>query len=159
MNLNSIRKILFTNILAEKVFILFLKANILPNIINKFIPGNILYKKNIKRKVKRNGIIYRLDISDYQAWLLYFLSNQDDSREVIKYLGDAKVIIDVGANIGQSCLEINKNRIKYQNDFKVICFEPYPDNHANLIANLNLNNNTHNIKVESWGLGDNEQKN
>lgn len=157
MNLNKIRKILFTNIIAEKVFIFFLKRKILTSIINKLIPINTLYSKETRRKVKRNQIIYELDISDYQAWLIYYLSDKDSSLKVIEYLGDSEIIIDIGANIGQTTLEINKNRLQQKKDFKIICFEPFSQTYLKLKRNLQLNNSEY-IIPEKLALGNSYKK-
>lgn len=158
MNLNSLRKLTFTNKFFEKIFLLFLQANLFPKIIHKFIPGNFLYPKHSYRTVKRNGIAYRLDISDYQAWLIYFLSEEDSSQKLLEYMGDARTIIDVGGNIGQSCLEINNNRNALFKDFKIISFEPYPETYHHFIHNLKLNHSIQNIRVENMGLGEEESE-
>jgi FkbM family methyltransferase len=158
MNFNSIRKLLFTNRFFENIFLLFLRATIFPKAVHKFIAGNFLYPKHTLRTVKRNGIFYRLDISDYQAWLIYFLSEEDSSQKLLHYLGDSKTIIDVGGNIGQSSLEINKNRKYLYKDFKIISFEPYPETYQHFIHNLKLNSEIENITVENMGLGEAESE-
>ena len=154
MNLNRIRKSFFTNIFAERIFILCLRTKIIPKFIVKLLPINRLYSNNTIRNIKRNGIRYKLDISDYQAWLLYFLSDNDSSFHVLRYLGESQVIIDIGGNIGQTSLVINANRVECVNNFKIICFEPYPENFNKLLTNINLNSNIQNIKLENIGLGD-----
>lgn len=154
MNLNRIRKSFFTNIFAERIFILCLRTKIIPKFIVKLLPINRLYSNNSIRNIKRNGIRYKLDISDYQAWLLYFLSDNDSSFHILRYLGESQVIIDIGGNIGQTSLVINANRVECVNNFKIICFEPYPENFNKLLTNINLNSNIQNIKLENIGLGD-----
>lgn len=154
MNLNRIRKSFFTNIFAERIFILCLRTKIIPKFIVKLLPINRLYSNNTIRNIKRNGIRYKLDISDYQAWLLYFLSDNDSSFHILRYLGESQVIIDIGGNIGQTSLVINANRVECVNNFKIICFEPYPENFNKLLTNINLNSNIQNIKLENIGLGD-----
>ncbi|MGD1840930.1 MAG: FkbM family methyltransferase [Thermonemataceae bacterium] len=152
MNLNTIRKLLFTNIFAERTFITLLKANILTSFVNKLLPSNTLYRKETIRKVKRNEIAYALDISDYQSWLIYFLSDEDTSLKMLTYLENAEIILDIGANIGQTALEINKDRQKHTDSFHIICFEPYPENYTKLQINFKLNETQH-IKAEKLGLG------
>ena len=153
MSLNSIRKILFTNRLAESVFILFLKFNFLKEVVNKLIPGNVLYKPKTFRTVKRKGIYYILDISDYQCWLIYFLSDHDSSMVLLNYLDQSQVIFDIGGNIGQTSLAINHNRLQRVKEHQVICFEPYPENAASIQANFRLNKQIENITLEQVGLG------
>jgi FkbM family methyltransferase len=158
MNFNALRKLLFTNRLSETVFIALLKTGAFPNVVNKLIAGNDLYRKHSVRTFKRNGIMYSLDISDYQAWLIYFMSEKDNSLELLKYLGDSRMIIDVGGNIGQTSLAISKNRSLSYKDFKVIAFEPYPDTYVQFINNLQLNSDIRNVVVENMGVGEVESE-
>lgn len=158
MNLNSIRRLLFTNRLSESLFFLFLKKGLLTPLVNKLVAGNNLYDKDSLRDVERNGITYRLDISDYQAWLIYYMSEKDSSQELMKYLGDSKVIIDIGGNIGQTSLEINRDRRLRYDDYKIISFEPYPETYSKFINNLKLNAGVQNIIVENVGLGEAESE-
>jgi len=152
MTLNTIRKIFFTNILIERFFIILLKKNILIGIINKMLPVNILYKNGSYRKVRRNNVNYLLDISDYQEWLIYFLSKNDSSLTLLERIGEPEIIIDIGANIGQTTLAINEKLLKSEKMFQIICFEPYPENFFKLKTNLDLNNKKF-ITNENIALG------
>src|SRR5690606_23758547 len=98
--------LLFTNRASEKLFLVLQKIPGLHLFTFKLIPSNHLYASGSIRKVERNGIKYTLDISDYQEWLIYFNSNTDSSKSVIDYLNKENVILDVGANIGQTSLWI-----------------------------------------------------
>ena len=156
MNLNSIRKVLFTNIVAEQLLLLCIKSNLFRGFFSKLLPGNILYPKGTMRKANRNGINYYLDISDYQAWLIYFMSDRDSSVNILNYLKDATTILDIGANMGHTALEINKDRLSRIKNFSITCFEPYPENFSMLQHNLTLNSTAH-IQVENLGLGAEER--
>ena len=78
------------------------------NWVYKFVPANTFYKTGSTRRVKRKGIWYELDLSDYQEWLVYFYCKSDSSNHVLDYLGRSEIILDIGANIGQTALNMSR---------------------------------------------------
>lgn len=108
----------------------------LDSLIVKFIPENTDYKPGTIRKVRRNGINYILDISEYQNWLIYFGIAADDTIPLFKLVREGDVILDVGANIGQTSL--NCARLAGPSG-KVFGFEPDPVNFKQCEVNKELN--------------------
>jgi FkbM family methyltransferase len=147
--LNSIRK-LFRFPLAEKLLYIFSKNHTIESFIGKIIPGNNLYRSKTMRTVTRKNINYRLDISDYQNWLIYFGIKTDEPKDLLKLIQPGNTVIDIGSNIGQTSMNIAKI---CGNNGLVFGFEPDPVNFNRAIENLNLNSFT-NIKYYNVGLGD-----
>lgn len=153
MNLNPLRKFLFTNRIAEIFFNFFLRLGLLKKLVHKLIPSNLLYPKNTIRVVKRNGVYYRLDISDYQEWLVYFYHENDSSNHILKHIDGAEIIFDIGGNIGQTALNIAKYKAEKKQPAQIISFEPYNENYEKFKYNLQLNKTIKNISIENIALG------
>ncbi len=119
----------------------------------KFIPDNTQFPKGSIRNVKRGGIHYQLDISDYQEWLIYFRCKSDSSLYILDYLDQAQSILDVGANIGQTALNIRKNQLKKGIVPAIYAFEPFPDTFEKLSRNVEKNNAQKEIHCISLGVG------
>lgn len=119
----------------------------------KLVPENSWFPPGSWRTVTRHGVRFRLDLSDYEDWLLYFHSEVDSSLGVLEHLGDSRVIVDVGANIGQTALIVAKRAGPAA---RIIAFEPYPETFDRLVANLALNPGLGNVVAENLGLGDAE---
>jgi FkbM family methyltransferase len=108
-----------------------------------------MYAPGTLRKSKRNGINYLLDISDYQNWLLYFGLQDDSPQGLLELVKPASVIFDVGANIGQTSM----NMAKLAGPSSVIIgIEPDPVNFSKAVENLKLNTFT-TINYLNIGLG------
>lgn len=140
----------------ERILILLIRMVRSKSWIYKFVPTNTSYPKNTIRKVKRNTIRYELDISDYQEWLIYFYCKSDSSEHVLSYLQQAKIIFDIGANIGQTSLNMDLVQKKKGITPSIYSFEPFPDTFSKLENNIRLNGlNT--IQIYQAALG-NEKK-
>jgi FkbM family methyltransferase len=150
--LNRFRK-RFTNKFFEKIFLLFVDEKTGNNWTYKIIPQSYLYPQGSYREATRYGINFKLDLSDYLDWLLYFYSKSDSSFGLLNYLDNARTVIDVGGNIGQTGLAIAK---KLGKESRIISFEPYPSTFNRYMNNLGANPGTTNIKVENLALGDKE---
>ncbi|MBS1512390.1 MAG: FkbM family methyltransferase [Bacteroidetes bacterium] len=148
---NFIRKI-FTKKPFENLLIFLLGK--FPN--NYFLigirPSNQLYHSPSVRVCKRYGINYRLDISDYQNWLLYYFCKADSSFGVVNYVQQGDTILDIGGNIGQTAMMIaSKTGLKG----KVYSFEPFPSTFQKFSTNLTLNPPLQSIiTVTNCALGD-----
>ena len=129
--INFFRK-LFTYSLIEKILILIFKAH---KIARKLIPPEYLYTKNCFRVVMRDGVIYRLDLSNVIDHSLYFFNRYFTPLQFFQLVKADTVIVDIGANIGTVALraaEISKKG-------KVYAFEPDNTNFNSLQYNLHLN--------------------
>ncbi len=144
----NIRK-LFSLRFFELIICQFSQNKSLNSLIGKLVPENTFYKSNSIRYVKRDGIYYCLDISDYQNWLIYFGLNEDRPFGLYDLVKDNFIIIDVGSNIGQTAMTLANMTF----DKAIIYgFEPDPVNFEKAIKNLKLNT-FRNIKYQNIGLG------
>lgn len=148
-------KKLLTNKFGESLLIGFILLFRSKDWVYKFVPSNTLYKSGTIRHVKRNGIHYSLDLSDYQEWLIFFHCKSDSSDHVLEYLGQSIHIFDIGANIGQTSLNIfQKQKNKGLNPV-IHAFEPYPRTYEKLKTNISLNKDA---AVKAYNLGIGEEK-
>jgi FkbM family methyltransferase len=145
---NFIRKI-FKFPPFEKALSILSQNKDLNSFIGKMIPENNLYAPDSNRHVKRNGIWYLLDISDYQNWLIYFGLNDDKPAGLYELVKPGAVMIDIGANIGQTAMNF---AIRGGNNSVVYAFEPDPVNYSKAIENLKKNS-FKNIHYFNIGLG------
>lgn len=130
-----IKKRIFTNRLAESILI---SIRYFVPIVYKFYPSNTHYLRGTIRNVKRDGLFFKLDISDYQEYLIYFNLKADSSKGVVKHLpSSGGLILDIGANIGQTSLWM-ADELKSK-EIEIIAVEPYPSTYEKLICNINLN--------------------
>lgn len=153
--LDSIRK-LFRYRIFEVPFAILLKYNVFPWLVKRIIPSNHLYEPQSYRTVDRLGVRFQLDLNDYQDWIIFYYSKEDSSEKILGYIdNDAKTILDIGGNIGQTSLYIAQ---KYQvSTPEIISFEPYPSTYKKFVHNLNLNPiHKDNITIECLGLGKEE---
>lgn len=139
----------FTFFPFERIISAFSQNKNLNSFVGKLIPENNLYPPGTIRHVKRNGIWYVLDISDYQNWLIYFGLNDDKPVGLYELVKKDSVIIDVGANIGQTAMNFAK--ISEQNSM-IHAFEPDPVNYSKALENLKRNP-FKNIRYYNIGLG------
>lgn len=149
---NFIKKNFFTNKISE--FLLINLSKLLP-VFKKSFADNRHYKKNTYRLVKRDGIFFELDISDYREYVVYFNLDFDSSKPILEYLPHKNgTIVDIGANIGQTALWIAQHLNHKKNN--IIAFEPIPTTFKKLKKNIALNK-FNNILVKNIALG-NENK-
>jgi FkbM family methyltransferase len=142
---NFIKKHLFTNRVVE--YFLINAAHLVP-LFERFYPSNTHYPKHTIRRVKRDGQFFKLDISDYQEYLIYFNLEQDTSKGVIGFLPkNGGLILDIGANIGQTSLWM-ASALKKKN-VEIIAIEPYPSTYKKLVENIKLNEsfNIHTLNI------------
>lgn len=145
-------KKLLTNKLAETLLIGIILLFNAQNWVYKFVPSNAQYKPGTIRLVKRKGVRYRLDLSDYQEWLVYFYCKSDSSDYLLDYLENSEVILDIGANIGQTSFNIIVTQQKKGLNPIVYAFEPYPRTFKKLETNKTLNSAV-SVKTYNLGLG------
>jgi len=149
---NYIKRIFFTNLFMENILIMLCKQNYF---FSKLIPSNTHYPKFTHRNATRNGINYHLDISDYQEYLIYFDLKEDSSLPFLEYSPLKKgTFIDIGANIGQTSLNLSKKLGTIPHT--VLAFEPFPFTFNKLETNIGLNS-FNSIKIFNVALG-NEKK-
>jgi FkbM family methyltransferase len=152
---NFFRKI-FTFLPFEKILVRQIEKRPTNYFLRKLQPNNYIYPKHTIRNAKRWGINFELDISDYQEWLIYYMSEADSSFSLLDFIEEGDWVLDIGGNIGQTALRIGQ---KTGLTGKVISFEPYPDTFKKFERNLSLNPSYKNvIKVENMGIGDKQDR-
>lgn len=117
--------------------------------VTKIIPNHYQYPPGSVRQVVRDGIHYRLDISDMIDWFIYFGFRENSRIELYKLIGKGQVFVDVGANIGDVTMHAAQ---LLGGNGKVIALEPDPLNYQRLTANLSLNK-FENILAVNQGAG------
>jgi FkbM family methyltransferase len=148
---NYIKKTFFTNTLFENFLIILCRLHYF---FSKLFPSNTHYPKYTYRTVSRNGIKYHLDISDYQEYLIYFDLKEDSSEPFLEYAPLKEgVFIDIGANIGQTSMNLSKKLGKIAH--KIYAFEPIPSTYEKLKYNILLNNFS-SIEIFNIALGNEE---
>lgn len=146
---------LLTNRFAEKLLLVLIQLAGSKPWVYKFVPVNTDYQAGSIRKVKRKGIHYALDISDYQEWLIYFHCKSDSSDYVLNYLAKSEVILDIGANIGQTAFNMLQTQAKKGLSPIVYAFEPYPKTYQKLESNIRMNQTA---RINAFNIGLSNQK-
>jgi FkbM family methyltransferase len=145
--LNNIRKV-FTIPALEQVLV----QKMLHDgnwFVSRLIPPDYLYKKGSIREVERDGIRYRLDISHVVDHFIYYGIKDPGFNSILDVVKRAKVILDIGANIGNSSLFFASH-----NPSAIIhAFEPHPETYLRAGVNIGMNQFT-NIKLHNLGLGE-----
>jgi FkbM family methyltransferase len=148
----SLKKLL-TNKIGESLLIGFILLFRSKDWVYKFVPSNNLYKNGTIRNVKRKGIQYSLDLSDYQEWLIFFYCKSDSSDHVLEYLGRSIHIFDIGANIGQTSFNMFRKQTEKGLNPVIYAFEPYPRTFEKLKTNISLNKDAA-VKAYNSGIGE-----
>ena len=122
----------------------------------KLIAANGMYPKGTWRTCTRNGINYKLDISDYMEHAIYFGINDGvdfDRRVLYSLIKEDAVCFDIGANIGETTLNFARLAPKG----KVYSFEPVPFLFRRLKTNVELNEFP-NIILNNLAASDKEEE-
>lgn len=116
---------------------------------SKMVPNHYQYSKGTLRKIKRNGLRFELDISNFFDWYVYFGFADDWLENIVSFLSPGDVAIDVGVNNGKSLLNIAKAVGKTG---KVYGFEPAEENFFKANRNISING-LRNIVLHKMALG------
>lgn len=115
------------------------------------IPANYYqYPKGSIRKVERNGFQLELDLSDYMQWLLYFGVKTEPRDSLYELIKPGMIILDIGANIGETALEFGRRTGKSGH---VYAFEPFPSTFQHLQKHLQWNKQE-NVTAVQLGIAD-----
>ena len=149
--LNIFRKF-FLNATMERFLYWFIKNKIALGVFNRLIPMHIMYGKPSYRTVSRNGISYKLDLSSFNNWAIFWEIEAElvAKRKLFSLIKEGNNFIDIGAHTGQITLEAARIVGK---EGKVFSFEPHPNTFAQFQQNVGLNN-FNNITECNFGLGD-----
>lgn len=146
--LNQCRKI-FMHGFAEKLLLKKMIASKGNSIWHKAVPPEYLYPTDSWRPYERNGIRLNLNISNVVDHVKYFGFTDIGFENFVKKIQPHFTVLDIGGNIGLTCLEFAK-KVAYG---QVISFEPSPANFKRLQENVSLNG-FKNITLVNAGIGD-----
>lgn len=111
------------------------------------------YPKPTIRRIEKAGLVFNLDISNYNDWRVYYGIFDNSSAHLFSLVQPHYTILDIGANLGYYTL----NFAKKASQGSVLAFEPHPKNLKKLKQNIELNSWS-NILVFDIALGDVAQK-
>jgi FkbM family methyltransferase len=132
--------------LAEKMLIA-LKGD--DNVLVKLLPNHYQYKPGTYRVFTKQGARFKVDLSDWMGYAAYFNMKIEWYDTLFSLVKPGMVILDIGANIGFTAL----NMAKLAKDKGIVyAFEPDEYNHKALLHNLQMNAGL-NVKPVKLGLG------
>jgi FkbM family methyltransferase len=114
----------------------------------RIVPPEYLYPKGSMRTFEREGVKYRLDISNVVDHYVYFGFEPFYYSKVEEAISKAKVILDIGANIGVSFSWFSVRNPRAS----IIGFEPHPETIKRANEQISLNGFT-NVELLQIGLG------
>ena len=120
----------------------------------KCLPQNYQYHKGSFRIAKRDGVRYRLDISEYMEWVIYFGLNVEERNGLYSLVKRGMVVFDIGTNIGETLL--NFAAISGPAG-RVFGFEPVEENFSKCRFNISLND-FNNIELSRMALSDKRER-
>lgn len=123
------------------------------NFFVKCIPQNYQYPSSSFRTVKRDGIRFRLDLSEYMEWVVFWGLNVEDRSDLYALVKKNWCIFDIGTNIGETLLNF---AMRTGSDGFVYGFEPVRKNYEKSLFNIDLNE-FRNVNVLSFALSDKEE--
>jgi FkbM family methyltransferase len=150
--INFLRRIFKIRFL-ETLLVSKVKGKKVNSFYGKLVPSNYLYSAYSIRIVERDGINYKLDISDLVDHYLYFGYSEKGADKLYDLIKSGMTVLDIGANIGGTALSFSKIVGK---EGAVIAFEPDAINYQKASHNISLNDSS-TIKLMNIGLG-NENK-
>lgn len=127
----------------------------------RLVPDQWYYADGESRVVRRRGAKFELYPRDFSQWLLF--SGQEDKHieAAISYLKPniSGIIVDVGANVGQFCIQMACVVKRNQWNKRIIAFEPNPMMAARLVRNMEINEGVGNIiELKDQGVGNRNDK-
>lgn len=125
------------------------------NLFSRMPPLYDRYPKNSNRLVRRDGIAYELDLSDYMEWLVFWGIKSENRDALYSIIRPGWCMADVGANIGE--VTLNLARLTGTTG-RVHSFEPDEVAFARLNRNVELNGRPANIFINRLGLGDRSEE-
>lgn len=112
-------------------------------LLRKLVPEPFEYSSNAVKRVRRDGVTFDLDVSDYMQWFVYANLPDNAWRYALRRISDGResaVVFDVGANIGAFSLKLARAcRDFEQPNVTIVGFEPNPFVFRRLQQNIACN--------------------
>jgi FkbM family methyltransferase len=102
----------------------------------KLAPNHYQYEVPTLRTARRHGLTFRLNLQQYNDWMVFFARPNPLCTEVVGLCPEGGTMIDVGANLGEFSLRVAQ---KVGPRGRVLSFEPFPPTLAVFRANVILN--------------------
>ena len=145
--LNKIRRVFMLPVMEKAL--LQLQKSFPGKLTGKLIPPHYLYQKNSMRQTFHRGSQLELDISEMVDHYLYWGLDSNEYVTAENTIRNAKVILDIGANIGSTVLYF----ASLNTTARIFAFEPNEVTFNKLLRNVALNKYS-NIYTLKSGLGD-----
>ena len=145
--LNVIRRF-FKNQPVENFLINNLRSSRRYSVFKSLVPAEYLYSSGSLRSFHRDGEKFELDISNVVDHGKYFGFHEPEFENLKAKIESDFTIVDVGANIGTTCVSFAKIAKKG----KIIAFEPSAKTFARLKHHIDLNHLENAIAVNR-GIG------
>ncbi len=101
-----------------------------------FTPNHYQYTKGSFRLCERNGVKFKLDLSDLMDWYVYFGFREKGKTVFYSTIKTGDVVLDIGSNLGQITLI---SALKAGRSGKILSVEPDTENYKKLNQNIKLN--------------------
>lgn len=133
----------------ERILLSFTVGKEFGKMVTKFPPNHYQYRKGTFRQTKRDGINYKLDLSDLVDWYIYFGFKEPSRMDLYNLIEEGQTVFDIGANVGDITMHIAQ---KIGDRGVIHSFEPDPINYKRISKNISLNT-FKNIHLNNMGLG------
>ncbi|MFN8155684.1 MAG: FkbM family methyltransferase [Bacteroidia bacterium] len=145
--MNTFRKVLRGPVTEQWLKSAFSRSSLYP----KIVPPEYLYKHGTWRDFEEGGVHYRLDISKVVDHYVYFGMEDYAFKKELNVIQNAKVILDIGANIGISFSWF----VRHNPNVRIIAFEPHPETAKRALEQIERNN-FKNVELIQVALGSEE---
>jgi FkbM family methyltransferase len=115
----------------------------------KIVPQFYQYPKGQERRVKREGLEFVVDPSDYIEWHLFFGIRDHNADFLFDRCKPGYTVLDIGTNIGYFALKMAQ---RVGSSGRVFGFEPHPFIFNKASRNLELSK-MENVEIARIGLG------
>ncbi len=120
----------------EEVFIF--GGKYLP-VLSKFVPLPHEYDPGVSKIVKRDGVTFNLEVSDYMQWSVYVNEKDISWKLASRFIKENGAILDIGSNCGAFSLKLAHLIKQSTSNTTIYSFDPNPYIEKTFTKNLSLN--------------------
>ncbi len=137
----------------EKILVNFTQNKDYNSLFVRLLPSNNSYKTPTFRNAVRHGLSYKLDISDYMDYTIYFGIKAEPRDKLYGLVKEDFTVLDIGTNIGETLLGFAKIT---NGKSKIYGFEPVRYLYERCLENISLNR-FKNVEVFNIALSDRDE--
>lgn len=145
--LNLFRR-LFQHPALERVLSTLTRGRLSNHLVCKLVPNSYQYKKPTFRTIDLDGVLMKVDLSDYIGHYCFFGFRDPALQTLFSMCKVHFNVLDIGTNVGFTVLKLANAAWRG----KVIGFEPDPTTFSHCSHNLSLNKGT-NATIMNLALG------